>query len=174
MLAAWGHGVHRLRWWLVVLSLVPLTLWLGVPAGERLDESVVPPDMEAVRAVRLLDAERAPRPPSFGLISSSGGLRADDARFIDAGRRALAPLGADRRVTRIRTPWDGPMPDARALSASGHRAAVIVEVQGRAPAFASMVVPSAPPELYPELRAKVRSDTLDILPFGPMALNHDF
>ena len=64
MLAAWGHAVPRLRWWLVVLSLLPLGLWLGVTSGERLDESVVPPDMEAVRAVRLLDAELAPRPPS--------------------------------------------------------------------------------------------------------------
>src|SRR5215470_5933381 len=174
MLAAWGRAVHRLRWWLVGLSLVPLTLWLGVPTGERLDESVVPPDMEAVRAVRLLDADLAPRPPSFGLNFSSDTLRADDPRFIEAVRRALAPLRSDRRVTRIRSPWDGPMPDARGLSSNGHRAAVSIEVEGRAPAFASMVVPSAPPELYPQLRAKVRSDTLDILPFGPMALNHDF
>ena len=174
MLAAWGHVVHRLRWWLVVLSLAPLTLWLGVPTGERLDESVVPPDMEAVRAVRLLDAELAPRPPSFGLIFSSDTLRANDPRFVDAVRRALAPLRSDRRVTRIRAPWDGAVPDERALSSNGHRAAVTIEVEGRAPAFASMVVPSAPPGLYPALRAKVRSDTLDILPFGPMALNHDF
>jgi len=174
MLAAWGRAVHRLRWWLVVLSLAPLTLWLGVPTGERLDESVVPPDMEAVRAVRLLDTELAPRPPSFGLIFSSDTMRADDPRFVDAVRRALAPLRNDRRVTRIRTPWDEPAPDARALSSNGHRAAVTIEIRGRAPAFASMVVPSAPPEIYPEVRAQVRSDTLDILPFGPMALNHDF
>src|SRR5207249_577118 len=53
MLAFWGRAVDRLRWWLVALSLLPLTLWLGVPSGERLDESVVPPDMEAVRADTL-------------------------------------------------------------------------------------------------------------------------
>src|SRR5206468_1150532 len=68
----------------------------------------------------------------------------------------------------------GPAPDARAISAGGRRAVVMVELEGRAPAFASMVVPSAPPELYPALRTKVRSDALEILPFGPMALNHDF
>src|SRR5215470_3810727 len=130
MLAAWGHAVHRLRWWLVVLSLVPLTLWLGVPTGERLDESVVPPDVEAVRAVRLLDAELAPRPPSFGLILSSDTLRADDPRFLEDVRQALVPLRSDRRVTRIRSPWDGPMPDARGLSSNGHRAAVSIEVEG--------------------------------------------
>src|SRR5207247_1707136 len=162
MFASWGRAVDRLRWWLVALSLLPLTLWLGVPSGERLDESVVPPDMEAVRAVKLLDGELAPRPPSFGLPFSS------------PTRRALAPLRNDRRVARIRTPWDGPAPDARAISAGGRRAVVMVELEGRAPAFASMVVPSAPPELYPALRTKVRSDALEILPFGPMALNHDF
>ena len=174
MLAAWGRAVHRLRWWLVALSLLPLTLWLGVPSDERLDESVVPPDMEAVRAVRLLDAELAPRPPSFGLIFGSTTLHADDPRFVDAVMRALAPLRGDRRVARIRTPWDGSAPDTRAISADGRRVVVTVEVHGRAPAFASMVVPSAPPELYTALRGQVRSDTLDVLPFGPMALNHDF
>jgi len=174
MLAAWGRVVPRLRWWLVALSLLPLLLWLGVVPGERLDESVVPPDMEAVRAVRLVDAELAPRPPSFGLIFSSGTLRASDPQFVDAVRRALAPLAGERRVTKVRTPWDGLTPNPRMLSADGRRAAVVVEVEGRAPAFASMVVPSAPPELYPALRGQVRSETLGILPFGAMALNHDF
>src|SRR2546428_7572374 len=174
MLASWGRAVDRLRWWLVALSLLPLTLWLGVPSGERLDESVVPPDMEAVRAVKLLDEELAPRPPSFGLVFSSPTLSATDPRFVAEVRRALAPLRNDRRVARIRTPWDGPAPDARAISAGGRRAVVMVELEGRAPAFASMVVPSAPPELYLTLRQRVRSDTLEILPFGPMALNHDF
>src|SRR5262249_8786831 len=75
MLAALRRAGARLRWWLVALSLVPLALWLGVPASERLDESVVPPEMEAVRAVRVLDAELAPRPPYFGLIFSSNTLR---------------------------------------------------------------------------------------------------
>src|SRR5438093_921984 len=174
MLAIWGRAVDRQRWWLVALSLLPLTLWLGVPSGERLDESVVPPDMEAVRAVKLLDEELAPRPPSFGLVFSSPTLSATDPRFVAEVRRALAPLRNDRRVARIRTPWDGPAPDARAISAGGRRAVVMVELEGRAPAFASMVVPSAPPELYPTLRQRVRSDALEILPFGPMALNHDF
>src|SRR5690349_5204688 len=108
MLAAWGRVVPRLRWWLVALSLLPLLLWLGV-TPERLDESVVPPDMESVRAVRLLDAEVAPRPPSFGLIFSSATQSASDPAFIAAVQRAVAPLRHDRRVTRIRTPWDGPM-----------------------------------------------------------------
>src|SRR5438105_5080378 len=174
MLASWGRVVHRLRWWLVALSLLPLALWLAVVPGERLDESVVPPEMESVRAVRILDEELAPRPPSFGLIFSSATLSASDPRFVAEVRRALVPLRGDPRVARIRTPWDGPAPDPRSISADGRRAAVMVELVGRAPAFASMVVPSAPPELYPTLRQRVRSDALEILPFGPMAVNHDF
>src|SRR3979490_632930 len=137
MLASWGRVVHRLRWWLVALSLLPLALWLGVTPGERLDESVVPPEMESVRAGRLLDGELAPRPPSFGLI------------FTSATRRA--PPGA-----RPRTPGAGPAPDPRSISADGRRAAVVVELVGRAPAFASMVVPSGPPELHPHLRQRGR------------------
>ena len=97
MFASWGRAVDRLRWWLVALSLLPLTLWLGVPSGERLDESVVPPDMEAVRAVRLLDAELAPRPPSFGLIFSHAGWRATDPAFLNAVTRALEPLRPNLR-----------------------------------------------------------------------------
>src|SRR5438552_4062893 len=146
MLASWGRVVHRLRWWLVALSLLPLALWLAVVPGERLDESVVPPEMESVRAVRILDEELAPRPPSFGLIFSSATLSATDPRFVAEVRRALVPLRGDPRVARIRTPWDGPAPDPRSISADGRRAAVMVELVGRAPAFASMVVPSAPPE----------------------------
>src|SRR2546429_330676 len=140
MLASWGRVVHRLRWWLVALSLLPLALWLGVVPGERLDESVVPPEMESVRAVRILDEELAPRPPSFGLIFSSATLSATDPRFVAEVRRALVPLRGDPRVARIRTPWDGPAPDPRSISADGRRAAVTVELVGRAPAFASNVV----------------------------------
>src|SRR5436309_15485779 len=110
MLASWGRAVDRLRWWLVALSLLPLTLWLGVPSGERRDESVGPADMEAVRAVKLLDEELAPRPPSFGLVFRSPPLSATDPRCVAAVRRGLAPLPTDRRVARIRMPWDGRVP----------------------------------------------------------------
>jgi len=171
MLSRWGHGVHRARWWVVLLALVPLTPWLWLTPASHLDESVVPPGMESVRAVALLDAELSPRPPSFGLIVSHPMLRASEPGFLEAAERALAPLRADARVKRIRTWQTG---DARWVSKDGRRGVAMVELHGRAPAFASMVVPSAPPEIYEALRAQARSDTLEILPFGPMALNYDF
>jgi len=177
MLGAWGRAVHRLRWWLVGLALIPLSLWLWVTPGVRLDESVVPPEMEAVRAVQLLDDELAPRPPSFGLIFSSPTLRSSDAAFHQAMLDALKPLQGDARLKRVRTPYDEEMPEPerkRLLSRDGHSAIAMVELKGRAPAFASMVVPSAPPDVFPALRGLVRSSTLEIVAFGPMALNHDF
>jgi putative drug exporter of the RND superfamily len=177
MLGAWGRAVHRLRWWLVGLALIPLSLWLWVTPGVRLDESVVPPEMEAVRAVQLLDEELSPRPPSFGLIFSSPTLRSSDAAFHQAMLDALKPLQGDARVKRVRTPYDDEMPEPerkRLVSRDGHSAIAMVELKGRAPAFASMVVPSAPPDVFPALRGLVRSSTFEIVGFGPMALNHDF
>jgi RND superfamily putative drug exporter len=172
MLSRWGRLVPRWRWWIVVLALVPLTPWLWVSPASHLDESVVPPGMEAVRAVKVLDEELAPRPPSFGLILGHPTLRADEPAFRDAADRALEPLRGDARVKRVRTAWE--TGDARWVSGDGRRAIAMVELHGRAPAFASMVVPSAPPELFEALRALVRSETLEILSFGPVALNHDF
>jgi RND superfamily putative drug exporter len=172
MLSQWGHTVYRIRWWIVGLALLPLTPWLWVTPATHLDESVVPPGMESVRAVQLLDKELAPKPPSFGLIFSHPTLRASEPAFREAAERALAPLRGDSRVKRVRTAWE--TSDPRWLSEDGRRAVAMVELHGRAPAFASMVVPSAPPEVYEALRARVHSDTLEILPFGPVALNHDF
>jgi putative drug exporter of the RND superfamily len=171
MLSRWGRIVYRARWWLLLLAFVPFTPWLWLTPATHLDESVVPPGMESVRAVRLLDEELSPKPPTFGLILSHPTLRASEPAFRAAAERALAPLRADARVKRIRT-WE--TGDARWVSKDGRRGVVMVELQGRAPAFASMVVPSAPPEIYEALRARVRSETLQILPFGPVALNHDF
>jgi RND superfamily putative drug exporter len=172
MLSRWGRIVYRVRWWIVVLGLVPLTPWLWVTPATHLDESVVPPEMESVRAVQLLDEDLAPKPPSFGLILSHPALRATETGFRDAAERAVEPLRRDPRVKRVRTAWE--TRDPRWVSLDGRRAVAMVELHGRGPAFASMVVPSAPPEVYQALRGLVRSDELEILPFGPAALNHDF
>src|SRR5687767_3599001 len=172
MLTRWGRFVHRARWWVVVLALAPLTPWLWLTPASHLDESVVPPGMESVRAVQLLDDELSPKPPSFGLVLSHPTLRTSEPAFREAAERALAPLRGDARVKRVRTTWDAG--DPRWVSTDGRRAIAMVELHGRAPAFASMVVPSAPPEIYESLRAQVRSDVVEILPFGPVALNHDF
>jgi len=111
MLASWGRVVHRLRWWLVALSLLPLALWLGVVPGERLDESVVPPEMESVRAVRILDEELAPRPssaarrcpPPIRASSPRSAARSSRCAAIPASRGS-ARRGTGRRRTRAPSP----------------------------------------------------------------------
>ena len=120
MLSRWGRIVHRLRWWIVALALLPLSPWLWVTPASHLDESVVPPGMESVRAVQVLDEELAPRPPSFGLIFSHPTLRMTDPAFRAAADRALEPLRHDARVKRVRTAWE--MGDARWISIDGRRA----------------------------------------------------
>src|SRR5262249_2356010 len=79
-----------------------------------------------------------------------------------------------KRVTRIRAAWDSSPPDASRISRDGHRTHVTVELQGRAPAFASMTFGGLPPGLFEDVRGKVRSDTLDVVAVGATAMNHDF
>ena len=175
MLAAWGRVAHRFRWPLLLLSLVPLlpAAWL-VTHESNLEGAVRPPATEAVRAVELLDRELPGQPPTIGFIFSHPGLRVTDPAFRAAVERALAPLRTDPRVARLRTAWDTSPPDATRISRDGHRTHVTVELRGRAPAFASMTFGRLPPGLYASVRAKVRSDTLEVATVGAAAMNHDF
>src|SRR4051812_16085332 len=116
MLSRWGRLVHRGRWWIVVLALAPLIPWFWLTPATHLDESVVPPGMESVAAVRLLDEELSPKPPSFGLILSHPTLAASEPAFREAADRALATLRRDARVKRVRT-WE--TGDAKWVSKDG-------------------------------------------------------
>jgi RND superfamily putative drug exporter len=175
MLAAWGRAAHRHRWRVILLSLAPLApaAWL-VGHNHDLEATVRPPAIEAVRAVELMDRELPGQPPTIGLIFSHATLRADDPPFREAVERALAPLRTDARVARVRTAWDRSPPDPALLSRDGHRTHVVVELRGRAPAFASMTFGGLPPGLYAAVRNQVRSDTLEVAAVGVAAMNHDF
>ena len=175
MLAAWGRVAHRHRWLVLLLSLVPLlpAAWL-LRAEHELEPTVHPPAIEAVRAVELMDRELPGQPPTIGLIFGHPSLRATDSPFREAVERALAPLRDDKRVARIRAAWDSSPPEAARISRDGHRTHVTVELKGRTPAFASMTFGGLPPALYEEIRGRVRSDTLEVVAVGVMAMNHDF
>src|SRR5262249_47062272 len=125
-------------------------------------------------AVELMDRELPGRPPTIGFVFTHATLKATEPAFRAAVERALAPLRSDKRVARIRTAWDSQPPDASRLSRDEHRTWVVVELAGRAPAFASMIFGGLSPELYTAIRGKVRSDTLEVLATGPAAMNHDF
>ena len=172
MLARWGRLVYRVRWQILVLSALALVATvLVILAGGPLDPPDIPADTESGRALRLIGKELPARPPSFSLIFSHRTLSARDSAFRAEVERALAPLTRDPRVARVRTAYDG-LPGA--VSRNGRRALAVVSLHGRAAGFASLEFSGLPPDVYPALRALVRSDTLEVLAAGPIALNHDF
>jgi RND superfamily putative drug exporter len=172
VLARWGRLVYRARWQVLVLSALTLVAAvLVILAGGPLDPPDIPAETESGRALQLISKELPARPPSFSLIFSHPTLSARDPVFRVEVERALAPLARDPRVARVRTAYDV-LPGA--ISRDGRRALAVVELHGRAAGFASLEFSGLPPDVYPALRALVRSDTLEILAAGPVALNHDF
>src|SRR5262249_34173630 len=60
------------------------------------------------------------------------------------------------------------------FSRDGRRALAVGGLHGRATGGTSLEFSGISPEIYPALRGLVRSDTLEVLGAGPVALNHDF
>jgi len=180
MLARWGHVVHRFRIAVIALSLLSLvpSLWL-IAHGGRLATTDIPTTTESGRALDLIGRELPGRPPSFSFIFSSATRSAEDPAFRQEVERAVAPLREDAHVARVLTAYDPPvydasMPAAQLVSRDGRRALVVVELKGEAAAFSSLEFSVLPPDVYPSLRAKVKTETLEVLPVGNIPLNHDF
>jgi len=180
MLAGWGRFVHRFRFAVIALSLASVipSLWL-IAHGGRLATTDVPTTTESGRALDLIGRELPGRPPSFSFIFSSATLPAKDPAFRREVERALAPLRSDERVARVVTAYDPPVydasvPAAEMISRDGRRALAVVELKGEAAAFSSLEFSVLPPDVYPSLRAKVKTETLEMLPVGNIPLNHDF
>ena len=180
MLAGWGRLVHRFRITVIALSLLSLapSLWL-IAHGGRLATTDIPTTTESGRALDLIGRELPGRPPSFSFIFSSSTRSARDPAFRQEVERAVAPLRGDAHVARILTAYDPPahdasMPAAQLVSRDGRRALVVVELKGEAAAFSLLEFSVLPPDVYPSLRAKVKTETLEVLPVGNIPLNHDF
>ncbi len=180
MLAGWGRFVHRFRFAVIALSLASVipSLWL-IAHGGRLATTDVPTTTESGRALDLIGRELPGRPPSFSFIFSSATLPAKDPAFRREVERAIAPLRSDERVARVVTAYDPPVydasvPAAEMISRDGRRALAVVELKGEAAAFSSLEFSVLPPDVYPSLRAKVKTETLEMLPVGNIPLNHDF
>ncbi len=169
MLAAWGRLVHRFRWLILILSGCSLAaaVW-ALNHGGQFETVFIPSDAESGRAFTLMQRELPANPPSFGLIFSSRTLRATDPAFRAEVERAIAPLRRDPRVNRVRTAYD-PSPSAgQDISRDGHRTLVTVELKGRASDLSVLAQ-----EVYPDLRAEVRSRQFEVLPEGQIPINHD-
>jgi len=173
--ATWGHLVHRHRWPVLVLSFLSLapSVW-QITRGGQFDNNPLPRTTESGRAAALIERDLPKKPPSFGLILSHPTLRATDPAFRDAVAHALAPLRKDARVARVVSPFDGGAPDPQQISRDGRRILATVELTSGPSELAALSVGQSESGAYAELRAKVRSDTLEVLPVGAMAFNHDF
>ncbi|HKA62032.1 MAG TPA: MMPL family transporter [Methylomirabilota bacterium] len=152
--------------------------WL-IAHGGRLATTDVPTTTESGRALDLIGRQLPGRPPSFSLIFSSPRLSARDPAFRQEVDRALAPLRTDPRVARVVTAYDPPahdltVPASELISRDGRRALAVIELKGEAPAFSLLEFSVLPPDVYPSLRAKVKTETLEVLPVGNIPLNHDF
>ena len=174
MFAAWGHLVYRRRRLVMLLSLVLLAVSaIPLAQGGRLVGQVLLRASESGRAERLIRDEIAPattpQPSGTSLLvvfSARDDRRVADARFRDAMLTALQPLRDDARVQSVRTPYDVPPAQATSLtSRDGTRALASVDLKDEL---------RVAEEYYPELRALVRSDTLDIAFTGTMPINRDF
>jgi RND superfamily putative drug exporter len=169
MLASWGLCVYRFRWWVLIISVLSLVpaVWLTSQGG-HLESAMIPGNTESARALDLVKKELPPSLPSFGLIFRSPALRADDPAFGEEVQRAVEPLCNDPRVASVRTAYDGAVADPGSISRDGHGTTVKVELKDYT---ASQMVQAM--DIYPELRAKVSSDKLEVIAFGTLPNNHD-
>jgi uncharacterized membrane protein YdfJ with MMPL/SSD domain len=175
LLGKWGRLAHRRRWWILAVAALSLAPAAGVLVrGAALEAGTMLATTESGRAAGLLSRELPGQPISFDLLLSHPALRATDPAFRSAVDRALAPLRADPRIGRIRTPYETTPPDPALISRDGRRVRAVVELKQRASGPTSLEFSSVPPEVYASLRRLVRSDTLEVVAAGGLPLNHDF
>jgi RND superfamily putative drug exporter len=176
VLDAWGRFVHRNRVPVLVLSLLSLlpAAWL-IHRGGEFDNNPIPRSTESGRAADLIERELPKQPSTFHLIFSHPTLRTEDPVFRAEVEQALAPLRADTGVARVKTPYDPLTPiDVPQISRDGHRVMVTVELKGGPSEFAALNLGQSESGAFKSLRPLVRSETLEVLPAGAIALNHDF
>ncbi len=168
LFAAWGRLVYRWRYPTLILSALLLTasLLLLFHGGSLRSKGTTPG--ESGQAFRLTSKE-LPRPSaqagwSFNVILSSDALSATDPAFKEAALAALARLRDDPRVLAVRTPYDEDKRGA-AISRDGKRALALVTVKG------GLKVAEG---YYPQLRTLIRSDQLQIVSTGNLAVQSDF
>jgi len=170
MLASWGHWVYRFRWWVLIISVLSLgpAIWLIIHGG-HLDSVFIAANTESGRALDLTRRELPRTPPSFGLIFRSPSLRAADPAFQAEVERAVTPLRNDPRVAHVRTAYDESVAVSRFVSRDERSTIAMVELKDGSADDTVLAM-----DIYPNLRAKVQSDTLEVLSFGAVPRNHDF
>ncbi len=169
MFAAWGRLVYRRRWVVLALSTLSLVLALLVVVlglGGPLGGGEFSAETEAGRAGELLEEELPSSLPSFTLIFRGSPLSATDPAFRSELLRAVEPLRGAEGVAEVRTPYDGGASTAQMFSTDGNSAFVVVDLEEGE--FRELQ------ERYAELREQVRSERLEVLGTGSIAINADF
>ena len=168
MFTAWGRFVYRRRWPVLAISgLLLVASAFIVVQGGKLQSGGFIETSESGRASRLIERE-LPRAGggTFTLIFSSDARSGTSPEFRAAVDAALAPLRKDSRIATIVTPYDGTASDpTQLISKGGHAVAIDVAVKDDL---------ATARDYYPELRALVRSDTLQVQATGVLAINSGF
>ena len=170
MLESWGRWVYRFRWLVLIVSVLSSgpAVWM-IMQGGHLDSVFVPVNTESGRALDLTKRELPHTLRSFGLIFRSPSLRATDPAFQAEVERAVTPLRKDPHVALVRTAYDAAVADPRSISGDGRSMIATVEVKDDAGDDTVLAM-----DVYPALRAKVRSDSLEVISFGEAPRNYDF
>ena len=158
-------ALHRPRLILIVCALILVGAGVVLWHGGRLSAGTTE-GIESDIAQRLIEQKLAyPGDSSFIILFRGRDVGPGDARFAAALREALAPLRADPRVRAVVAPDDAPQLVAERLQSAPARSALaVVSLRDDF---------STAAEQYPELRALVRSATLDIGFTGNLAFRYD-
>ena len=170
MFAWWGHFVYRFRW--PVLGISVLLLAGSVVAlvnGGTLKNSGGQ-NTESGRAIALMHDQLPQSGPGAGstfvLVFGSQTMTVQDPAFKQAVLTALQPLRDDSRVKSIDTPFDVPAEQAKAMtSTDGHHVFTQVSLKDD---YATAR------QFYKQMRTEVRSDQLEVLGTGAVAIGSDF
>src|SRR3989440_4269358 len=168
MFAWWGQFVYRHRWAVLGVSAVMLAgSIVALFDGGTLKNSGGQ-NTESGRALALMQ-DQLPQNgagSSFVLVFGSDSMAVGDPAFKQAMLTALQPLKADPRVKTVETPFDLPAEQARTMtSTDGHHAFAQVSLKDDYPSAR---------QYYAQLRAEVRSDRLQVLGTGNVAIGSDF
>ena len=169
MLRAWAQFVYRFRWWVLMVSFLSLAPAAWVTShGGYLESVIIPSDTKSAQALDLIKSELPPMLSDFGLIFRSRTLSASDSAFRSEVQQALEPLREDPHVASVTTPYNGPEANSQDVSRDGRAIIAKVEIKDGSANQNELTM-----DVYPMLRAKVHSSTLEVTAFGTYPRNYD-
>jgi putative drug exporter of the RND superfamily len=166
MLTRLGYFIHRRRWQTVLVSaLLFLVALVSLVRGGPLTSATIS-GLEAGEADRLVESVTGmPRATTLIVHFRSADLDPNGKGFQDEMQRALDPLEKDGRVLRVLAPRNAAPPIvARMVSPEAKAAFALVALRGDFKTARAA---------YESVRAKVRSDRLEIAFTGQVAYMHD-